>query len=56
VGVNVNVEDHALAEILKDQNALFHVCENKEKQNKIRVILKSRRRNTIKRDIFLNLN
>ena len=57
MGVNANVEDHASAEILKDLNALFHVYENKENQSKKKcVILKAKRRNTIKRDIFLNLN
>ena len=60
MGVNANVEDHASAENLKDRNALFHVCENalfhvrenKENQNKKLVILKAKRRNRIKRDIF----
>jgi len=64
VDVNVNVEDRASDENLKDlsallyvcENALFHVCENKENQNKKRVILKAKRRNTIQRDIFLNIN
>ena len=58
--VNANVEDRASDENLKDlnallhvcENALFRVCENKENQNKKRVILKAKRRNTIKRDIF----
>jgi len=52
VGVNPNEEDHASAEILKELNALFHVFENEENQNKKRAILKAKRRNTIKRDIF----
>ena len=51
-GLNANVEDRASDEILKDLNALFHVCENKENQNEKPVILKAKRRNTIKRDIF----
>jgi len=56
--VDVNVEDRATDENLKDLNALLHVCENalfrvcENKENKKHVILKPKRRNTIKRDIF----
>jgi len=63
VEVNANVEDRASDENLKDLNALlnvgesaqFHVCENKENQNKKTCYLKAKR--TIKMDLFiLNLN
>jgi len=34
LGVNAKVGDRASAEVLKDLNALFRVCENKENPNK----------------------
>jgi len=38
VDENVNVEDRASDENLKDLNALLHVCENKENQNQKNVL------------------